>query len=136
MRILEYNGLDLNNPFDIGTTAYGSGATANSGSVNTNSASELIIGAGLTTQAYSGPGSGFSSRVITSPDNDISEDQICKLNRILQCNCARLYWIIGLFKWQHLELVSQCLHRLFTQSSYATYNSSVNLSGTKDSTES
>ena len=42
LRILEYSGLDLNNPFDTGTTASGSGTTANSGSINTSSASELL----------------------------------------------------------------------------------------------
>src|SRR5439155_104105 len=37
---------------------------------------ELLFAANLTTGFTSGPGTGFTSRVITSPDGDIAEDQI------------------------------------------------------------
>ena len=58
LRALEYSGLDLVNPFDVGTSAH-----------------ELIIGAGTTAGGFSAAGSGFTTRVITSPDGDIAEDR-------------------------------------------------------------
>jgi chitodextrinase len=76
IRILEYSGLDPVNPFDVGTSSSGTGTAANSGAVTTTSASELIFGAGETAGAFASAGSGFVSRVITSPDGDIAEDKI------------------------------------------------------------
>ena len=43
VRALEYSGLG---PFDVGTSAAGTGASANSGTVNTTSSNALIVGAG------------------------------------------------------------------------------------------
>ena len=49
IRALEYSGLDPVNPFDVGTSASGSGTSANSGPVTTTAAGALIFGAGMTT---------------------------------------------------------------------------------------
>jgi glucose/arabinose dehydrogenase len=75
LRITEYSGLDPVNPFDVGTSASGTSATANSGSVATSAAHELVFGAGMTTGGFSTAGGGFTSRVITVPDLDIAEDR-------------------------------------------------------------
>jgi glucose/arabinose dehydrogenase/chitodextrinase len=75
IRALEYSGLDLANPFDVGASASGTSNSANSGAVTTTAAHELIIGAGTTTGGFSAAGSGFTTRVITSPDGDIAEDR-------------------------------------------------------------
>jgi hypothetical protein len=76
IRVLEYANLDAVNPLDGGASAAGSAATATSGSVTTSAASELLVGAGMTTGMFSGAGSGYGSRVLTSPDGDIAEDQV------------------------------------------------------------
>ena len=75
LRALEYSGLDLVNPFDVGKSASGTGNSANSGAVTTSAAHELIVGAGMTTGAFSAAGAGFTTRIITSPDADIAEDR-------------------------------------------------------------
>jgi hypothetical protein len=76
VRALEYSGLDTANPLDVTAAAAGTGTTANSGAVTTRSANELIVGAGMTAGAFTKAGAGFTSRIITSPDADIAEDQI------------------------------------------------------------
>jgi hypothetical protein len=76
VRILEYSGLDQTSPFDVGRSAAGSSATANSGAVTTSSARELVVGAGITAGCFTGAGSGFTARLITNPDCDIVEDRI------------------------------------------------------------
>ena len=60
IRALEYSGLDPINPFDVGTSASGTGTSANSGTVTTTAANALIFGAG-TTQGD------FSAAAPTSP---------------------------------------------------------------------
>jgi chitodextrinase len=77
IRVAEYRGLDPVAPLDVVAAATGSsGGTSNSGSATTRFANELIVGANMVTSTTSGPGSGFTSRVITSPDSDILEDRI------------------------------------------------------------
>jgi hypothetical protein len=49
IRALEYSGLDPVNPFDVGTSASGNGTSANSGTVTTSAARELIFGAAAMT---------------------------------------------------------------------------------------
>ena len=48
IRALEYSGLDPVSPFDVGASASGNGTSANSGTVTTSAAGELIFGAGMT----------------------------------------------------------------------------------------
>ena len=76
LRVLEYAGLSVSTPLDVAVGAAGSGTAPNSGPVATTSANELIFGAGMTTTHFTGAGSGFTSRIITSPDGDIAEDGI------------------------------------------------------------
>ena len=75
IRALEYSGLDTANPLDQTAGAVGSGTTASSGAVTTTAANELIFGAGMTLATFTGAGTGFTSRIITSPDADIAEDR-------------------------------------------------------------
>jgi hypothetical protein len=74
VRVLEYSGLDPANPLDVRAGAAGSGTTASSGAAATTSASDLIFGAGTTAGRFSAAGVGFISRIITSQDGDIAED--------------------------------------------------------------
>ena len=75
IRALEYSGLDPVNPFDVGTSASGITAAADSGTVTTTTASELIFGAGITGGVFSGAGTNFTNRIITPRDGDIAEDR-------------------------------------------------------------
>ncbi len=75
IRILEYSGLDRVNPLDVTAGASGSSCSPNSGSATTSSATELIFGAGITKSGFNAPGTGFTSRIITTQDGDIAEDK-------------------------------------------------------------
>ncbi|MGH8277325.1 MAG: fibronectin type III domain-containing protein, partial [Steroidobacteraceae bacterium] len=76
IRILEYSGLDATNPLDVTAAAMGSGTSSSSGAATTSSANDLIIGANLVQSITTGPGAGFTNRVITAPDGDIAEDRV------------------------------------------------------------
>jgi hypothetical protein len=76
IRIAEYSGLDTVNPFDGGTGAIGIGTSSSSGAVTTTNANDLLIGANLVQSGTPGPGTGFTSRIITIPDSDILEDSV------------------------------------------------------------
>jgi glucose/arabinose dehydrogenase len=75
IRILEYSGLDQTSPFDVSHAATGSTTQASSGAATTNLARELIVGAGITNGCFTGAGSGFTARIVTTPDCDIAEDR-------------------------------------------------------------
>ena len=76
IRILEYSGLDPNNPLDAAIGATGSSTTSASGNLTTRSATDLLIGANIVAQQTTGPGTGFTQRFITNPDGDIAEDRV------------------------------------------------------------
>jgi chitodextrinase len=76
LRVAEYAGIRQTNPVTAGVSAWGSGTLANSGSLVTSAPSELLFAAGMTSAVFTGPGTGYMSRVITSPDGDIVEDAI------------------------------------------------------------
>ena len=76
IRTLEYAGLNPSNPVDVTTASTGSSSVSSSGAVNTTNAADLIFGVNIVTGSTSGPGSGFTSRMLTSPDGDIAEDEI------------------------------------------------------------
>lgn len=73
IRILEYSGA---NNLDVTAGASGTGTSANSGSATTKSPNELIFGANMVSTVTSSAGTGFTSRIITSPDGDIAEDLV------------------------------------------------------------
>jgi hypothetical protein len=76
IRILEYSGADPNNPVD--TTAAGSGTSTMSttGLATTTNPTDLIVGANFVVSHTQGPGSGFTQRMLTSPDGNIAEDEM------------------------------------------------------------
>jgi fibronectin type 3 domain-containing protein len=76
IRILEYSGADPSNPVDVTAASTGTSGTSSSGAVTTTNATDLIFGANLVQTVTSGAGSGFTSRMITSPDGDIAEDRM------------------------------------------------------------
>ena len=75
LRASEYSGLDATAPFDVAASATGSASTVASPSVTTSYSSELIFGAGDTSGMFSAAGAGFTKRIITNPDSDITEDK-------------------------------------------------------------
>jgi hypothetical protein len=76
VRILEYSGIDPNNPVDVTAGATGSSATTSSGSVTTTNATDVLLGANCVLTSTVGPGSGFTMRLLTIPDGDIAEDSL------------------------------------------------------------
>ena len=76
IRIAEYSGIDPTTPVDVAAAAQGSGASSNSGVVTTANANDLLVGANLVQQLTTAPGTGYTRRVITTPDGNIFEDQI------------------------------------------------------------
>jgi outer membrane protein assembly factor BamB len=75
VRVAEYTGLDPVNPLDTSASAAGTGLTASSGNLTTSAASEVIFGAGYTTDLFDGGTNGFTSRIITPVDGDIAGDE-------------------------------------------------------------
>jgi hypothetical protein len=76
MRVVEYSGLDPLNPVDAVAAASGSGTTANSGVANVTHAPALLFAANTVTSYTQGAGSGFTLRLITSPDGDVIQDRM------------------------------------------------------------
>ena len=75
IRVLEYSGLDPVNPVDVVAAGAGYGAASSTPAVPTTHANDLIFGASTVRSGNTGPGAGFTSRVITIPDGDIAEDR-------------------------------------------------------------
>jgi glucose/arabinose dehydrogenase/PKD repeat protein len=75
-RVLEYSGLDRSDPLDVNKSAAGSSNSPSSGAATTTAARELVLGAGMTTGAFTNAGTGFTKRIITTPDQDIAEDRV------------------------------------------------------------
>lgn len=75
IRIAEYTGVDPVSPLDGAVGAQGNSLTADSGALTTTNANDLLVGASVVQTLTTGPGAGFTSRVVTNPDGDILEDQ-------------------------------------------------------------
>jgi hypothetical protein len=76
IRILEYSGIDPLNPLDVSASQAGNSATSGSNPVTTGNAVDLLVGANTVWTQTLGPGSGFTQRLLTSPDGDIVEDGV------------------------------------------------------------
>lgn len=97
VRILEYSGLNPTSPLDVTAAAVGNSDTSSSGTATTTSASELLVAANIVFSVTTGPGAGFTSRMITSPDGDIAEDQIVTATGSYQATTPLSYagpWIM------------------------------------------
>jgi hypothetical protein len=75
VRILEYAGVDANNPVDGISGGVGNTATTDSGVVNTTYANDLLVGASLVSTTTTAPGTGYSTRIITQ-NGDLVEDEV------------------------------------------------------------
>jgi fibronectin type 3 domain-containing protein len=75
IRIAEYAGIDTLNPVDVTAAGSGNSTTSSSGAATTTYASDLLVGANLVQTGTTGSGTGFTSRMITTPDGDILEDR-------------------------------------------------------------
>ena len=76
VRIAEYKGVDPVAPIDTGSEGTGSSSLSSSGAMTTRNANDLLVSANVVDTVTSGPGSGFTSRVITQPDGSILQDSI------------------------------------------------------------
>jgi len=76
IRILEYGGADPSNPVDVTVANTGNSSNSSSGSVTTTNPTDLLFAANIVTSVTSGAGPGFTSRLLTSPDGDIAEDEM------------------------------------------------------------
>ncbi len=61
---------------DVTAANSGSSTSSSSGSATTTNATDLIFGANIVFTTTSGAGSGFTKRLLTSPDGDIAEDRM------------------------------------------------------------
>lgn len=78
VRVIEYQGLDPANPIDTTVAAYGNGASADSGWVTTSSASDLLLGVGLTGAGTAEAGAGYTPRALNNTEalgSDLIEDR-------------------------------------------------------------
>jgi hypothetical protein len=76
VRILEYTGADPNNPVDVTAASSGNSTTSSSGAVTTTNPTDLLFGANIVWTLTTGPGSGFTQRLLTTPNGDIAEDEM------------------------------------------------------------
>lgn len=76
IRILEYAGADPNNPVDAVAASSGSGTLSSSGTVSTTNGTDLLFAGNIVQTKTTGAGSGFTKRLLTSPDGDIAEDEM------------------------------------------------------------
>ena len=78
IRILEYRGASS---FDVNSSATGTSNISNSGAATITAPNELIFGANTIQTVTAGPGAGFTSRIITSTDGNIAEDEFVSTMR-------------------------------------------------------
>jgi hypothetical protein len=76
MRIVEYAGASITAPIDVTASNTGTGSTSSSGPLTTSNAKDMLFAANYVATSTISPGAGFTSRIITSPDGDIVEDQL------------------------------------------------------------
>lgn len=75
VRVLEYSGLDPTSPLDVAAGATGSGTTS-SVSLTTTQANDLVVASNYVDNPSTGPGSGFTSRMITSASDIVEDEQV------------------------------------------------------------
>jgi hypothetical protein len=76
VRVLEYKGLDISNPFDVTAGAVGTSNLADSGACTTTTPVELIVAGATVASNVTGPGVGFTTVSLTHPNGDNAEHQI------------------------------------------------------------
>jgi chitodextrinase len=99
LRVVEYSGLDPNNPFDVGIGASGSSTAISSGTVTTSTASDLLVGADYIAGVTGTAGAGYTQRVVTSPDSDLVEDDIVAITGSYSASATQTssgWWVMQL----------------------------------------
>jgi hypothetical protein len=76
IRVLEYAGIDTNNPIDLTAALSGNSGSSSTNAVTTTNATDLLLGANIVSTLTKGAGANFTNRVITAPDGDIVEDRV------------------------------------------------------------
>jgi hypothetical protein len=76
VRVLEYSGLDKTSPLDGITGQAGNSATSDSGTLITANSNDLLIAANTVFTLTAGPTTGFTTRMITTPDGDLVEENV------------------------------------------------------------
>ena len=76
VRIAEYHGIAQTSALDVSVAGTGTGTPANSGAVTTTGANDLLVGANLVSGTTTGPGTSYTTRLVTNPDGDILEDRV------------------------------------------------------------
>jgi len=76
IRILEYSGLNATSPLDVAVAATGNSSSSATSAAAIPNAGDLIVGANTVVSMTTGPGTGFTQRILTSPDGDIVEDRV------------------------------------------------------------
>jgi chitodextrinase len=77
IRVAEYANIDQTSPVDVVNGASGNGTLAST-SVTTTFPVTMLVAADMVTTTTTGPGAGYVTRLITSPDSDILEDWLVK----------------------------------------------------------
>lgn len=76
IRIAQYSGIHLTDPVDATAAATGTSATSSTPALLTTSPNDLLVAGNLVQTLTTGPGAGFTQRMITNPDGDILEDRL------------------------------------------------------------
>ncbi|HUM00108.1 MAG TPA: fibronectin type III domain-containing protein, partial [Mycobacterium sp.] len=76
IRILEYSGIDKQNPLDAVAVGSGNSTVSSTASLTTTRATDLLVAGNNIDTGTTGAGTGFTSRVITTPNGDIAEDRV------------------------------------------------------------
>ncbi len=76
VRILEYAGIDTSIAVDRVAAASGSTSVSDSGALQTSNASDLLVAGNMVYTASVAPGTGFTQRIVTTPDGDSVEDRV------------------------------------------------------------
>jgi hypothetical protein len=76
IRILEYGGIATTGALDVAASGGGNSSTSACAAVTTMNANDLLVGANLVLTRTTGPGAGFTKRLITDPNGDIAEDRV------------------------------------------------------------
>lgn len=73
LMILEYSGVDLNNPVDVTAAAAGNGVQADTGFAHTTFSQDLLFAAGTTSGGFNAGAAGYTARIFAG--GEIAEDQ-------------------------------------------------------------
>ncbi len=99
VRIVEYSGIGTSAALDVAVGASGNSTSPSSGSVTSKNASDLLLGANYIGAAFGAVGSGYTKRVLTTPDADLVEDRIVTATGSYSANSTQSpssWWVMQL----------------------------------------